>query len=55
LNTIGAILALSINPLINEETVKSNTIAYVILLAYLFIAVCFLVVASVYDKKGDKK
>lgn len=51
MNGTSLILALSMAPLVNKETKKSNTYSFVILMINLILALVFLIIASIYSKK----
>ena len=53
-NLISGIVYLSIYHLVNEETAKSNTITYIILLVNLAVALCFLIIGTICDKRENK-
>ena len=53
-NFISGIVYFAIVPIVNKETIKSNTITYTILLVNLALAFIFLVFSSIYGKKEGR-
>lgn len=53
-NLISGIVFFSINGLVNKETHKSNTITYSILVFNLVLALVFLIIGTLYEKKENK-
>ena len=53
-NLISGIIYFSIVPLVNKETIRSNSFTYMILLINLTIALVLLIISSIYSKKEGR-